>query len=122
MVGKVTDQTTEKLEFKRGDIVLCADKDGTFTSKPRPVVVVQNTDYIEGIESLTVCPLTTVLSVASVRLRLKPNAETGLKELSDIEIDKVTTIRKSRVSAKIGTVSEKDQAMINYALRVWLDL
>ena len=122
MVEKVTDQTTEKLEFKRGDIVLCADKDGTFTSKPRPVVVVQNTDYIEGIESLTVCPLTTVLSVASVRLRLKPNAETGLKELSDIEIDKVTTIRKNRVSAKIGTVSEKDQAKINYALRVWLDL
>ena len=92
------------------------------SNKPRPIVVVQHTDYIEGIESLTVCPLTTVLSVASVRLRLKPNAETGLKEPSDIEIDKVTTIRKNRVSAKIGAVTDKDQAKINYALRVWLDL
>lgn len=123
MVKKEADQTAEKLlELKRGDIVLCADKDGTFTGKPRPAVIVQNTDYIEGIESLTVCPLTTMLSVASVRLRLKANAETGLKELSDIEIDKVTTIRKNRVSAKIGAVTDKDQAKINYALRVWLDL
>ena len=71
---------------------------------------------------LAVCPLTTMLSVASVRLRLKANAETGLKEPSDIEIDKVTTIRKNRVSAKIGAVTDKDQAKINYALRVWLDL
>lgn len=109
-------------DFKRGDIVLCADSNGNFTGKPRPVVIVQNTDYIDGIESLTVCPLTSTLVTASVRVRLKANAETGLKESSDIEIDKISTIRKSRVTSKIGMVAEKEQSKINHALRIWLDL
>lgn len=36
-------------------------------------MIVQNTDYIEGMESITVCPITSVLSAASVRVRLKAN-------------------------------------------------
>lgn len=39
--------------YQRGDIALCADGKGDYTSKPRPVVIVQNTDYIEGMESIT---------------------------------------------------------------------
>lgn len=108
--------------FKRGDIVLCADGRGDYTSKPRPVVIVQNSDYLDGLESVTVCPMTSVLSAASVRVRLKANAATGLKEPSDVETDKITTVRVSRLSAKIGATAEKELDKINYALRIWLDL
>lgn len=106
--------------YQRGDIALCADGRGDYTSKPRPVVIVQNKDYIEGMESITVCPITSVLSTASVRVRLKADNATGLKEI--VEIDKITTIRITRLSKKIGEVAEKELNKINYALRVWLDL
>ena len=108
--------------YQRGDIALCADGKGDYTSKPRPVVIVQNTDYIEGMESITVCPITSVLSTASVRVRLKADNATGLKEISEVEIDKITTIRITRLNKKIGEVAEKELNKINYALRVWLDL
>ena len=85
-------------------------------------MIVQNTDYIEGMESITVCPITSVLSAASVRVRLKANNVTGLKAVSEIEIDKITTIRISRLSEKIGEVAEKELNKINYTLRVWLDI
>lgn len=79
-------------------------------------------DYIEGMESITVCPITSVLSTASVRVRLKASEETGLKETSEVETDKITTIRATRLSGKIGRVAEKELNKIDYALRVWLDL
>ena len=108
--------------YQRGDIALCADGKGDYTGKPRPVVIVQNTHYIEGMESITVCPITSVLSTASVRVRLKATEETGLKEASEVGTDKITTIRVSRLSGKIGRVAEKELNKIDYALRVWLDL
>ncbi len=108
--------------YQRGDIALCADGRGDYTSKPRPVVIVQNTDYIEGMQSITVCPITSVLSAASVRVRLKANDTTGLKETSEVETDKITTIRVTRLSEKIGEVAEKERNKIDYSLRIWLDL
>ena len=108
--------------YQRGDIALCADGKGDYTGKPRPVVIVQHTDYIEGMESITVCPITSVLSTASVRARLKAGEETGLKETSEVETDKITTIRATRLSRKIGRVAEKELDKIDYALRIWLDL
>ena len=110
------------ISYQRGDIALCVDGRGDYTSKPRPVVIVQNTDYIEGMESITVCPIASVLSAASVRVRLKASGATGLKETSEVETDKITTIRVTRLGKKIGEVAEKELNKINYALRIWLDL
>ena len=109
------------IAYQRGDIVLCADGKGDYTSKPRPVLIVQNTDYIAGMESVTVCPITSILSTASVRVRLKANDITGLKQVSEVETDKITTIRAIRLSDKIGQIAEKELNKINYALRIWLD-
>ena len=108
--------------FRRGDIVLCADGRGDYTGKPRPVVIVQNSDYLDGLESVTICPMTRMLSAASVRVRVKANATTGLKEPSDVETDKITTVRVARLTAKIGVIAEKDLEKMNHALRIWLDL
>ena len=108
--------------LKRGDIVLCADGRGDYTSKPRPVVIVQNSDYLDGLESVTICPMTSVLSAASVRVRIKANAATGIKEPSDVETDKITTVRVSRLSTKVGEIADKELVKINHALRIWLDL
>lgn len=57
-----------------------------------------------------------------MRVRLKANDITGLKQVSEVETDKITTIRAIRLSDKIGQIAEKELNKINYALRIWLDL
>ena len=47
------------MNLRRGDIVYVAVK-GPYTTKPRPVVVVQATATLELMESVTVCPITSV--------------------------------------------------------------
>lgn len=57
--------------YQWGDIARYADEKGDYTSKPRPVVIVQDTDHVEGMKSIAALPITSVLSTASVRVRLK---------------------------------------------------
>ena len=47
------------MSLKRGDIVLVAIK-GPYTSKLRPVVIVQASETLELMESITVCPISSV--------------------------------------------------------------
>lgn len=44
------------MSLRRGDIVYVAVK-GPYTTKPRPVVVVQATETLDLLESVTVCPI-----------------------------------------------------------------
>ena len=88
--------------FKRGDIVLCADGRGDYTSKPRPVVIVQNSDYLDGLESVTICPITRVLSAASLRVRIKAGEE-NLSPFSEAEtrhLGNVYFLTKERLSCQ----------------------
>jgi mRNA-degrading endonuclease toxin of MazEF toxin-antitoxin module len=55
-------------------------------------------------------------------VRIKANTATGLKEPSDVEVDKITTVRVARLTTKIGVLAEKELDKINHAMRVWLDL
>jgi len=47
------------MSLRRGDIAYVAVK-GPYTTKPRPVVVVQATETLDLLESVTVCPITSV--------------------------------------------------------------
>ena len=47
------------MSLRRGDIVHVAVK-GPYTSKPRPAVVIQATETLDLLESITVCPVTSV--------------------------------------------------------------
>ena len=108
--------------IKRGDIVLCADKAGDFTGKPRPFLVVQKTVYIEAKDSLMVCPISTVLDQSNMRLRLQPNPQNGLADECDVHTDKVTAIRKSRVGKKVGEITSMEMIRASVLIRDWLDL
>lgn len=44
-----------------------------------------------------------------------------LKESSDVETDKITTVCMASLTNKIGVVAEKELDKINHALRVCLD-
>lgn len=108
--------------MKKGDVVLCADKVGDFTSKPRPVVVVQNSAYIADKESVIVCPVSSVLIDNDLILSVEPSSDNGLKSKSVIRADLITTIKKSRVGRQIGVLGAADMLRLNEIMRNWLNL
>lgn len=102
--------------------MLCADKAGEFTSKPRPVVVMQNTSYINSKGTVIVCPVSTVLVGVDLVLSLEPSPENGLKLKSVVRADLITTVRKARLGEKIGAINAVDVLRMNEIMRDWLNL
>lgn len=105
--------------FKRGDVVLCA-LSGDY-GKPRPAVIVQSDLFNATHASVTLCPITThLLKTPLFRLPIKPNAQNGLKSVSQIMIDKLSTIPSEKIKDRIGNLSLKEMNGLNEALKLWL--
>lgn len=94
--------------MKRGDIIIISAP-GDY-GKPRPAVIVQADALGElGHESLVVCLLTTHTAQAPLfRLLLEPSLENGLKKSSQVMVDKIFTLPKSKVSRVIGRLHSKE--------------
>ncbi len=89
--------------MKRGDIVTVA-LSGDY-GKPRPALVVQS-DHLAG-ESVIVVLLTSTLRDAPLyRLPLPPDEATGLREPSQVMIDKLATVRRDRIGSVIGRADD----------------
>lgn len=111
------------MSLKRGDIVLVAVK-GPYTGKPRPVVVVQATATLDLVESVTVCPITSVeAGAAFVRVPVGMGRRTGLDRVSWIMADKVVTVPRLAIkSPVVGRLDAHELTALETALRTWLDL
>jgi len=97
----VNGNTNEKIDFKRGDVVLCV-LSGDY-GKPRPAVIVQSNLFNPTHASVTVCPLTTHLVDAPIfRLPIEPIESNGLKSLSHIMVDKISTLKIEKIGKKLG--------------------
>ncbi len=107
--------------MKRGEIWIVAGG-GDYLNKPRPCVIVQNTQFGSS-GSVTICGLTTMLTEDSgLRILVEPSAQNGLRELSEIMVDKVTTVYRSRIDAKIGELDESGLRALSRALQLHLGL
>ena len=107
--------------MKRGDIWTIAGG-GAYTANPRPAVVVQG-DAFAMTDSITVCALTTGDPDAPLfRIRIAPSEVNGLKSLSRLMIDKVTTIPKSKMGARIRSLTDADLRRLDLAMLVFLGL
>ncbi|OGT45496.1 MAG: hypothetical protein A3E82_03560 [Gammaproteobacteria bacterium RIFCSPHIGHO2_12_FULL_38_11] len=107
--------------MRRGDIILCALQ-GDY-GKPRPAVVVQTDIVNETHESITLCPLTTHLIDASLfRISILPGKQSGLKQTSQVMVDKITSQKRVKLREKIGELTIDQLKKINAALRFWQDL
>jgi len=70
-----------------------------------------------------VIPLTATINDAPLlRLNLEPSAGTGLKKPSQLMIDKVTTIRRSRIRNVIGAVDDRTMVRVNRAVALFVGL
>ena len=106
----------------RGDIVVAATS-GPYTNKPRPVLVVQADVFNDIHASVTVCPITsTSLDAALFRVPLPPGTRTGLREPSQVMVDKVITVPRRAIGKTVGQCSAEELHAVGDALRYWLDL
>lgn len=107
--------------MRRGDLVIAAFP-GEY-GKPRPAVVVQTSVTSDSHPSLTLCPLTTELNqFPAFRIRIAPSSATGLRVESDVMVDKIQTLPRAKVRARIGSLGAEDVRFLDTALRVWLGL
>ncbi|MDY6822811.1 MAG: type II toxin-antitoxin system PemK/MazF family toxin [Thermodesulfobacteriota bacterium] len=85
---------------KRGNIVSIVQP-GAY-GKPRPGLLIQS-DLFDRHPSVTVLPITSTLRDTPLfRLRIDPSAENGLNVVSEIMIDKITTIPRNKVGDIFG--------------------
>ena len=110
------------MEIKRGDVVICAAP-GDY-GKPRPAVVVQS-DLFNGTQSsVVVCLITSHLENAPLfRIPVPAGRMTGLKLQSQVMVDKVIAIPRTRSRGVPGCLPRAPRLKeIDNALRLWLEL
>ncbi len=101
--------------MRRGDIVTVAAS-GDY-GKPRPAVIVQTDAFSEQHGSVVVCQMTTTLADApDFRVTIEPSVENGLKERSQIMVDKPVTIRRERIGRRIGRLNADEVVRLDIAL------
>jgi mRNA interferase MazF len=95
--------------------------DGEYTGKPRPAVIVQDDHF--DTDSVALCPFTTDPTDAPlIRLLIEPDPGNGLDAPSSIMIDKITTVRRSRLGKKVGMLDDTNVLRLNRALVVFLGI
>jgi mRNA interferase MazF len=106
--------------MKRGDVVVAAG-DGDY-GKPRPMVIVQS-DTAERFDTVTVALITTTLLEApNTRPSINPSTTNGLREMSEVMIDKIQPVRRTKVGAVIGRLSDDDMDRVTRSLATFLGI
>ena len=107
--------------MKRGEVWTVAGGPD-YAGKPRPAVVLQD-DAFDATASMTICPFTThSVDAPLVRLAVDPSEQTGLRVPSQLMIDKITTVSKSKCVTRVGRLSDEDMVRVNRAVLVFLGL
>ncbi len=107
--------------IKRGDFIVVVIP-GDY-GKPRPALVVHS-DLFAGLPSATVCPLTTTLrdDASLLRITVEPDSSNGLRERSQIAIDKITTIPLAKIGGAIGSADDALMVSVTRALALYLGI
>jgi len=106
---------------RRGDVVVVAMQ-GEY-GKPRPALVVQSDLFNETHASITVAPVTsTILDTPLFRVTVEPSRRNGLRLVSQIMVDKITTVRRQRLGQTIGRLEEDVMLRVSRALALWFGI
>jgi mRNA interferase MazF len=106
---------------KRGEIWTIAGGND-YAGKPRPVVIIQD-ERFDTTDSVTVCAFTTDPTDAPLfRLPVSPSDRNGLRATSRLMVDKVNTIRRTKLGKQIGHLEERDIIRLNRAILVFLGI
>ena len=105
--------------MKRGEIwIVAGGKD--YAGKPRPAVILQD-DRFDMTDSITVCAFTTDPTDAPLfRLPIEPSQGNGLRAVCRLMVDKITTISKAKIGARVGRLTDEDMVRLKRAVLVVL--
>ncbi len=107
--------------MRRGDIWTVAGG-MDHAGKPRPVVIVQD-DSFDATDSVTICVFTTDETEAPLfRLPVEPSERNGLRTACRLMVDKITTVPKTKIGARVGRLNDEDILRLNQAVLVFLGL
>lgn len=104
--------------MRRGDLVLVAVP-GDF-GKPRPGLIVQSDLFAEH-PSVTLCLLTSHLQPTPLfRYEVAPSSENGLSLTSQVQIDKVMTLPRTKLGQTIGKLTDGQMQEITRLIALWV--
>ncbi len=107
--------------MNRGEIWTIAGG-GDYTGKPRPGVIIQD-DSFDATASITICAFTTDPTEAPLfRIPIEPSEKNGLRAKSRLMVDKLTTVSKERLGARVGRLDDEDMVRLNRAILVFLGM
>lgn len=107
--------------MKRGDVVVVAAT-GDY-GKPRPAIIVQTDAFPETHASVIICQMTSQLvDTPDFRVTVAPSPENGLREPSQVMVDKPVTVRRDRVGQIIGRLNAAQMAQVNAAIALVMGL
>lgn len=107
--------------MRRGEVWTAAGGSG-YAGKPRPVIIVQD-DRFDATDSVTVCAFTTDPTDAPlIRIPVEPSEMNGLSAPSRMMVDKLTTVRRSKLGEQIGRLGDEDMVRLGRAMVVFLGL
>ena len=99
--------------MQRGDLVTVSLQ-GDY-GKPRPALIVQS-DLLTDLESVVLCPVTSDLRNAAFRVTVEPNPANGLRALSQVMVDKLSTLPRTKISEPSGRLDDERMKAIDRAL------
>ena len=107
--------------MRRGEIWTAAGGQD-YAGKPRPVVIVQD-DRFDMTTSITVCAVTTDPTDAPLlRLPVEPTEANGLRAPCRLMVDKITTVPKTKLGSRLGSLDAEAMLRLNRAMLVFLGL
>lgn len=105
--------------MNRGELWTVAG--GVYAAKPRAALVIQD-DLFSATESVVVIPLTAVATAEPTIARVAVPTGVGIAQPSFLMVDKVTTVRRSNLGPRIGSLPPTLMADIERSLMVFLGL
>jgi len=106
---------------RRGDFVTVATP-GDY-GKPRPALVVQN-NLFDALPSVVILPLTSLLrgDADQIRIDVAPSKENGLREKSQVAVDKITVVPAAKVGKTIGRADDALMLRVTRAIALFLGI
>lgn len=106
--------------MRRGDFVTVAMQ-GDF-GKPRPALVIQ-ADQFEDTGTVTILLISgTLVDAPLLRITVLPTSENGLREPSQVMIDKAMSVKRERLRPSFGRLDDETMLAATRSLAVFLGI
>jgi mRNA interferase MazF len=103
----------------RGDLV-AVSLPGDY-GKPQPALVIQS-DLLAELGGVVLCPVTSDLRTAAFRVTVEPSPGNGLRALSQVMVDKLSTLPRTKLSAPFGRLEDERMKAVDRALLLVIGL